>query len=242
MNCVEFRRQLGAAPSSDEAAFVAHRESCARCAASWRRALGFEEQLAEAMALPLPHGLGDRIRLAQTTGRRGRQRTVRSRGTWIALAAAACLALVVGVAAWRMQRSPSLPDLVVDHVMRESSALVSHTPVPNVLVRRAFALRGVELADVPGDITWVNDCPLGPWSTVHMVVPVGDEPVTVIYVVGHHERVAGNFDRGMWQGRQVPVAGGTLVLLAENRSDFGDLERTWRDAIEGAPQVAAGSR
>ena len=44
------------------------------------------------------------------------------------------------------------------------------------------------------------------------------------------------------QGREVPIANGTLVLAAQTDNRFDAVEHTWRDAIEGPAQVAAGSR
>ncbi len=242
MNCLEFRRLLGINPDSGDAAFIAHRESCARCAAAWREAVAFEARLADALALPAPAGLADRIRLTHATGLRSRQRSLRARAGWTALAAAACLALVVGLMRWHASQEPPLDDMVVHHVMGEPAALVSVTPVAPVLVRSEFQRRGVHLAGSPPPVTYLSDCPLGPWHSVHMAMREGNEPVTVIFVTQHREPEQRNFDHGMWQGREVPIGTGTLVLLAQDNASFNALERSWRDAIEGPPDTAAGSR
>lgn len=201
-----------------------------------------ESSLAAALALPLPDGLGDRIRLAHATELRRRQRTIRWSAAWVGLAAAACLALVIGLVEWQQEQSPRLPDLVVNHVMGEPAALVSVTPVAPVLVRSEFERRGVHLAGTPPQVTYLSDCPLGSWHSVHMAMREDDEPVTVIYITRHREPQQRDFDHGMWRGREVPIGEGTLVLLAQDSASFNALERTWRDAIEGPPKVAAGSR
>ncbi|MGA9421199.1 MAG: DUF3379 family protein [Rhodanobacteraceae bacterium] len=242
MNCLEFRRLLGTDPASIDAVFIAHRDDCPRCAAAWREAMEFESRLADALALPLPGGLADRIRLVHATGLRSRQRTLRSRVAWAGLAAAACLALAIGLVQWRKAQSPGLADLVVDHVMGEPAALVSVTPVAPVLVRSEFERRGVHLAGTPPEVTYLNDCPIGPWHTVHMATREGNEPVSVIYVTLDRVRRQRDFDHGMWRGREVPIGNGTLVLLAQDSASFDALEHAWLDAIEGPPKVAIGSR
>lgn len=68
MNCLEFRRRIGAEPRSRAPELLAHRDSCKDgCAAFWQRAQRFDDDLEAALAIPLPEGLVDRILLAQAT-------------------------------------------------------------------------------------------------------------------------------------------------------------------------------
>lgn len=242
MDCLEFRRLLGSDPRVTDPEARAHMESCARCADAYARAQAFEARLSHAMSIAVPEGLADRILFAQLTGERQRRRKGFRYG-WIALAAAASLAVVVGVVHRERVLERPLPELVVEHIDgAERGALQDRTPIPSAAVERAFADRGVRLQSVPAGIAYVHECPIGSYSSVHMVMPVDDKPVSVVYVVRHRVPAERDFQRGKMKGREVPIADGTLVLVADNTSSFDALSHSWHDAIEGSAEIAAGSR
>ena len=240
MDCLEFRRLLGIDPRVGDRAAREHLETCPFCADAYARAQGFEARLASAMSMPVPDGLADRILLAQLTGERQRQRTSWRRRGWIALAVAASLVVAIGLVRQQQPAAATLSDLVTAHVTGpdERDALHRQAPLPDSMVRLAFADRGVELASVPAGVSYVSECPVGPYRTVHMVMPREGEPVSVVYVTRH--RVAGSedFEREGLKGREVPIADGTLVMLAQNSDSFGALEQSWREALEGPPKLA----
>jgi hypothetical protein len=242
MDCLEFRRLLGSDPRVVDAAARAHLEGCSRCQDAYARAHAFEARLAHALTIAVPEGLADRILFAQLTAER-RRRSGRLRVGWIALAAAAALVVAIGIVRREFAVGRSLPDLVVAHVSgEERAALQLRDQVPDEKVERAFADRGVHLASVPAGISYVNKCPVGSYRTVHMVMPRDDQPVSVVYVTHYRAPATKNFERGVLLGREVPIADGTLVMLAQNTASFDTLEHAWRDALQGPADVAAGSR
>ncbi|MGH8173792.1 MAG: DUF3379 family protein, partial [Rhodanobacteraceae bacterium] len=162
---------------------------------------------------------------------------------WIALAAAASLAIAVGLVTRQRAAAASIPDLVVAHVNGEEKPMLAlRTPVPSAEVKGAFADRGIQLASIPVDVSYVAECPVGDYRTVHMVMPRDNEGVSVLYFPDYRVPSAREFSRGTQHGREVRIGGGTLVMLAENAAVFDALEHTWRDALEGPVQSAAGSR
>ncbi|MEO5625019.1 MAG: DUF3379 family protein [Dokdonella sp.] len=245
MDCLEFRRQLGTDPRALDRAAREHPENCAFCADAYGRAQAFETRLASAMSVAVPEGLADRILLAQLTGERQRQRSGRSRVTWIALAAAACAVLAIGVSRYLQAPVPgmALSDLVAAHVTgpEERGALLLRDPLPADTVRHAFADRGVTLASVPSNVAYVSECGIQKYRSVHMVMPENGAPVSVVYIVQQRAKASQDFHRNGLVGREVPMAQGTLVMLAQDSGRFDALEHTWRNAIEGSPDIAAGS-
>ncbi|HVT32985.1 MAG TPA: DUF3379 family protein [Rhodanobacteraceae bacterium] len=241
MDCLEFRRLLGSDPRVADPAARAHLETCPRCQDAFARAQAFEARIASALAVAVPEGLADRVLLAQLTAERQRHRGFRY--GWIALAAAAALVVAVGLVRREGASARSLPDLVVAHVNGpERPALALRAQVPSSEVERAFAERGVQLASVPAGISYVHKCPVGDYRTVHMVMPKDDRPVSVLYVTHYHASGVTDFERDALHGREVPIADGTLVMVAENTSAFDAIEHDWRDAIEGSAEIATGSR
>ena len=228
MNCLEFRRQLGVDPQCNDVDFVSHRAECVRCAEACARANAFDGALRQALAIAPPPQLAESILLAQAT-RQQRQRQYYRRGAMLALAASAVLAFGIGM---RVEARP-LSTQAVDHLREEAEVLTWTKLVPAASVREAFATRGVALAQVPDGVSFVGCCPMGRHLTVHMVMPGGSGPVTVIYVVDDHERAREDFQRDGWRGRSVPMGQGTLVLLAQDTSQLDHVESVWRTALGG---------
>jgi hypothetical protein len=228
MNCLEFRRQLGIDPQSSAADFVRHRADCPRCAEAAARALEFDAALRRALQVEPSPQLAESILLAQAT-QQHRQHARLRRGGMFALAAALVLAVGIGM---RVNAEP-LSTQSVDHLRKEADVLMSTKPVSADEVRAAFAQRGLTLHDVPDGVTFVACCPMRGHRTVHLVMPQGDGPVTVIYVVDQKSEQREDFHQGGWRGRSVPLGNGTLVLLAHDTDHFDAVEASWREALQG---------
>ncbi len=242
MDCLELRRQLGTDPRLPDPAARAHLNTCPSCRDAHARAQAFDARIAHALAIGVPEGFADRVLLAQLTAERQGPHGRRFRYGWIALAAAAALVVSIGLAR-RESVGTSLPDLVVAHVTgEERDALDLRAPLPSAEIARAFADRGVTLASVPPGVSYVQKCPVGGYKTVHMVMPRDNEAVSVIYVTKYHAPGVTRFERDGLRGREVPIADGTLVMVAANTAPFDGLEHAWRDALQGPAQTAAGSR
>jgi hypothetical protein len=242
MNCLDFRRRIGAEPRSRDADLLHHRDTCRDgCGAFWQRAQRWEDDLEAALAVPVPDGLADRILLAQATGERRAQ--VRRRRSWMAMAASVLIAFAGVGMLWRYQDQRSLPALAVAHMPLEMDALALTRPMDDTAVEAGFIGRATRLqGPPPANVTYVHDCTVGPYPAVHTVMRMNDEPVVALYMPGHKDPGSSDFSRDGWTGRQVALAGGTLVLLAQgaSRHTMDVAERGWRAAIDGAPGATLG--
>ncbi len=227
MNCVEFRRQLAIDPHAQSADFERHRAECARCAEAAVHAIDFDRTLRRALEVAPPAQLVESVLLAQATAQR-RQRTALRRTAMLALAAS--LALAIGVFGTRVEATP-LSTQAVDHVEKEALVLKMVTSISSKEVSDAFALRGLSLSHIPAGVSFVGCCPMGRHKTVHMLMPEGDDPVTVIYVVDVHASQREDFVRDGWSGRVLPLGAGSLILLARHATAFDRVESTWRSAL-----------
>lgn len=238
MNCLDYRRQLGADPRRETPDMQEHRRGCAGCAAHQARSLGFELALKRSLQVPVPEGLAERILLAQATGERGARTRRRRRWGW--LAAAAMLVAALGIGLRQLQLFAPLPRQLVVHLQHEPEALLTHAPLAVAEIERPFAQRGVTLAAAPpAGVSYAQPCPVGMMGSVHMVMPEPEGPVTVFFLPTHHERRGDYVDQGM-HVRAVPMAAGTLALVAADTRHFDALEAGWRNSLEGSPATAAG--
>jgi hypothetical protein len=239
MDCLEFRRRLAAEPHTRESLFFAHRDSChAGCTEAWWRAQRLERRIENVLDIEPPAGLPERILLAQST--RSRLRTRRWQ-VGLALAASLLLAIGVGTFGWnRTAQADPLPAMSVAHLPHEAFALALTRPVSATELRRDFAARGVVLHTMPQGAVFVRDCDVGHYPTVHLVFRVNNEPVTAIYFVDHTIASTRDFHHAGWQGRELPLDRGTLLLLGADARGFTDVERTLRDALQRPVQQALG--
>jgi len=118
----------------------------------------------------------------------------------------------------------------------EIHSLDLNQPISEAAIAAGFAVRGVNLrGPVPADVTYVHDCPVGPYKTVHLVSRVDGTPVAVLYLPHKQIAQARDFHRDGWHGRIVPLAHGTLVMLTDRGGarPFDAVARDWRVAIDG---------
>jgi len=228
MNCLDFRRQLSIDPQSAAADFARHRQECPRCAEALERALAFEGTLRNALDVPVPGQLADSILLAQATGEEVQRSRRRRRGEWLAFAAV--LLLAVGVLI--QSEASALASIAVQHLNKEAFVLAMNQPISDDEVRKAFAENGISLGSVPAGISFVYCCPVGRYHSVHMVMPEHEGPLTVLYLTEDAAKQREDKLVDGWQVRSVPLAHGTLVLLAHDARHFDEVEHTWRTALE----------
>lgn len=234
MECLEFRRWLGAEPLSQNPDFLAHLEICPPCAAAWRRAQAFEKKLrASFFNTPEPSRLADRILLKQATLVRRAHRHRWQKG----LALAASLILIVGLGtplALNLLARYGLPMLSAEHIPGEAMSLSMTQPVPNDMIRMGFANRDVQLAGPPpSGVTYVQDCLLGPFKAVHLVMRREGIPITVFFIPNREGQSRPDFIESGLYGMEMPLQHGTLLLLSAKAALLPDVAKAWTTALDG---------
>jgi hypothetical protein len=229
LNCLEFRRQLNVDLQTG-GDFAQHRAECTRCAEAFARAGDFEKTLRSALQIPVPANLAESILLAQATREQIARPRFPHRATWFSMAAAAVLAVGIGV---YVQAKP-LPEIAVSHLKKEAFVLGKTQPITDQPIREAFAQFGVTIGAIPAGSSFVACCPVGKFVSVHLVVPEREGPVTVLYLVDDQHEQRQDFIREGWHGRSVPLAHGTLVLLGHDAAHFDELESSWSSALQSA--------
>ena len=193
-----------------------------------------EARLKRALAIAVPADLDARILLHQTTA--ARREAAAARRPRLAWRAAAVLALGVATAGLFITTTPpvqALPELAVDHTLNHEPGATARTArVSPSQVRALFARGGVILDAPPPVVHYINLCDLGRDLSVHFVSQQPGGPVTLYYVPGRIESMRMDFRQGGFSGRSVPLARGSLVMLAATDADFDRLEREWQQAID----------
>ena len=156
MNCLEFRRAALIDPQHPGHEALEHEASCPSCAHFYRELRMQEEALYEAMNVPVPDGLADRVLLRQTRGWRER---LFPRFAAPALAASLALAAAVGLG-WIFQSAALTPEMlaagIVAHVEEEQKALREEQRVPLARLVTAVRRSGGGLVEPPGETSYPN--------------------------------------------------------------------------------------
>lgn len=212
MTCLEARRELAADPGRPSDALRRHVAECDACARALWREQGFDRRLREALSVPAPDELAERLLLTQTT--RHRQRVHRP---VVVLAASLVLALALGVT-WQLGVRPvsearALNQYVAAHLEHEPESLTATTPVNLGTVEKLLNEYGLHLSGEMDNIVYAKRCPTPNGDGVHLVVRTAEGPITFIYMP--EQRVSGrvDVDAGGYRGYVTEFGDGAAALV-----------------------------
>ncbi len=226
MNCMEFRRVALANPHHPGHEALTHETVCLACARFYRDLRQQEEDLYEAICVPVPEGLADRILLRR---RRGWREWLAPRFTIPALAASLALVVALG-SVWKLTLGLS-PEMlaagIAEHVEHEAKALAASTPVPLPVLTQALHSGGGELLDPLVRTTYVDHCPLpGGGEGEHIVFDTPHGKITLIVMPGKKLSAPLRLDRAGLTVSLMPAGKGSLALVTTNPQSIGEAE-TW---------------
>jgi hypothetical protein len=212
MNCIDLRRDVLAQPLRLASEAQLHVRECAACRAFVERQRELEAELFEALNVPAPDGLADRVLVAHGIRRR------RAPWAW-ALAATVLLAATVAILGRPAFSGRALASEAIAHVRDEpqSFALVE-THVPELLSRE-LAVQGVGLAVKLGQVTYATLCPTSAGDAHHIVVSTAEGPVTLLLMPGdetHRRRTV--VESGGMVAVAMPTARGSIAIIAPTRA------------------------
>lgn len=212
MNCLEFRRESQAQPLRLVAEAQAHADECAACRAFLERQRSLDADLYEALRVPAPDGLADRILVAHGIRRR------RAPWRW---AVAATLVLAAGIATWAPPAyyGNALADEAIEHVMEEPQSFRIVLRHADDYLPSEFAAQGVRLARTLGDVTYAVLCPMSNGKARHVVVATREGPVTLFLLPsdGTQRRRTLVEGHGM-TAIALPAARGSIAIVAPSRA------------------------
>ena len=232
MTCFEFRRLLLAHPREKTAEQAEHLAQCSRCAELAANAAAFEARLEQAVLVPVPDSLADKILLRQRMRPQARQ--VR----W-AIAATLMIGVALGIQLYRTYdpagASPNLATAVgMNHpAVAAISFVIDHEPQilkenrsgdPDVMMN-AFQRLGLKF---PGDgvsVRYLGKCPVPGGTGEHVVLTTPYGRVTLIlvpdYPIGSRILVA---DRNM-TALASPAGNGGYIVVAQSAQTIRQIER-----------------
>lgn len=206
MNCLEFRRRLRDHPSVQDVEVQSHKRECARCAAFAVELAALEERLGQAIRLPVPPGMAERLGLDHIL-RRARRRQQ------FAIAATLSAMALGGVLAVSMIWPSSLEAVVVEHIENEPQHLIERRVVSVAELRELLQMVGVSLRGELGDIRYAGLCKMRRGLGAHLVVAGRHGPVTLLVMPHETSDGARSVRRGGLRGVIVPAGNGSVAIV-----------------------------
>ncbi|MGQ0384695.1 MAG: DUF3379 family protein [Gammaproteobacteria bacterium] len=222
MNCLEFRRQVGAEPASSGPLLDAHRRECPACA-RWQNELhAMDALIARALAI-------DPGRLARP---KGAAAPFRPRQRYYAIAASIVVGLAVGFALLVSAPRESLAREVLDHVAHEPGALVATGPVPAEALAAVLDPEGTRLRPGVGDVSFAARCLHQGHVVPHLVVRTAQGAVTVLLL--RHREVDGpeHFEEQGFSGVVLPAPRGSVAVVGQGVQDLDGIARKVFEAVD----------
>lgn len=233
MNCMEFRRLILAEPRARSEEQQAHVAQCEACAGFMKEIESLDSRIEEAILVPVPESLDERVLLRQKVRRPAR---------FAAFALAASLALAVGLGVLVYHdRGPASEQIVagatlggqhpavaaISYVLDHEPQLLRTNQMGDPVVMRDALLRlGMRLPEDRMRVRYLGKCPVPSGTGEHVVLetPLGhvtlilvpDRSLGTRVVVDYRNRIAVSS----------PVSNGSYILVADSLQTLTQIERT----------------
>jgi Protein of unknown function (DUF3379) len=230
MNCLEFRRIVGAEPHASTPDVVAHAAECPQCARYQSEMQQMDALIHRALNVqPRFDGEAEAPQVAPPTAVPSPQRT-RRRLQW-GLAASVVLAVFLG-SLWLGYPRQTLAEQIVVHVEHEADSMVrTDTAVDRAALQDVLVRSGVRLRDI-GRVSYAMSCTFRGHHVPHLVVQTAGGPVTVLLLP--EERAVSapqKFAEGGYAGVILPAPRGAIAVLGEG-APVADVATTVLESIE----------
>jgi hypothetical protein len=236
MNCLEFRRRIGAEPGLQDAAVSQHRAGCPTCARYQDQMRAMDMMIGRALRVDLPPAAARPVaaatppRGAAAAGPGGSSGWLERR--WYALAASLLLGVAIAAALWVSFPAPSLAAEIIDHVLHEPDAWNSEQALTAEQVASAFGSGGPRLKAAAGEVTYARRCwHKGRWVP-HLVVRTDSGPVTVLLLAHREVQAAMPLEDAGFSGVVLPAPRGSIAIVGRGRVDRDEIARQVFAAVE----------
>lgn len=219
MNCIDFRREALAQPLRLASEAGEHAAACEGCGAFLARLRELDAELHQAMSVPAPDGLADRVLVAH-----GIRRT---RKPW-AWALAASIVLAAGLAFLfpAALSGRALANEAIAHVIHEPQAFRLVSEHSAGMLSSELGGQGVRLARELGRVTYATLCPTSAGKAQHLVVSTPAGPVTLLlFPSDKTTRRRALVESEGYAAITLPAARGSIAIVAANREQALAVER-----------------
>jgi hypothetical protein len=225
MNCLDFRRRVGAEPFAADEEVAAHRRDCLACARHQDELQSMDDLIARALAV-------DSARVGKAKASERLLPAVPTKRRLFAIAASLVVGLSVGLVLLVSVPRTSVAREVIDHILHEPGAMETRTPIAPGELAVVLDPDGTHLRPGVGDVTYAARC-LFDWRVVpHLVVRTSEGPVTVLMLrhrtIGKSIRIE---EQG-YNGVVLPAPRGSIAIVGQGIANPDVIAQKVFDAVD----------
>lgn len=222
IDCLEFRRRVGAEPFTADTDVEVHREGCPACARHRdelramdgiiRQALTVDPALRPATPAGVPAGA--------------------ARRRFFAIAASLVAGAAVGIVLLVGAPRASIAREVIGHVEHEPGAMGATTPLAPAAVAEVLQPDGTRLRPGAGDVTFAVRCVFEGHVVPHLVVRTPEGPVTVLVLRHRAVDEPLRVSESGYEGIVLPAPVGSIAIVGERIADIEGVARTVFESVD----------
>jgi hypothetical protein len=214
VNCLEFRRHVGAEPFSTDPAVAGHRAGCAACARHQDELQAMDRLLGRAMRVDFQEG-------SDPSSRR-----------WWAMAASLVAGVLVAATLWVSWPAPTLAAEVIGHALHEPGAWTMTRELAPEAVAEVLDPGGARLREEAGPVTFAKRCFFDGHWVPHLVVQTDAGPVTVFLLSHRDVAAATRIDEQGFSALVLPAPQGSIAVVGRNVTGIDAIARQIFNAVE----------
>ena len=232
IDCLEYRRQIGADPEHLDAAASAHRETCQACSSYTDRQLALSAKLRIALSVPLPDVDGSPYTITEPNESAVDEANGATRQyAWIGIAASLTLGLGLALTAWHWGPQGSIGHDLVAHVLHEEATLVStDKAVPVKSLNAVLRDTGASMSE-DQLVSYARTCVFRGRRVPHLVVQGESGPVTVMILPDVSVDAPSEFSESGYFGTLLPTESGSIAVISGETSDIEPVASSISDAL-----------
>ena len=225
MNCLEFRRRVGAEPAVAGNEIEAHRRECPACARYQDELRAMDSLIGRALAV-------DAMRIRKTDAAVAPAASTRRRPHWLALAASIVIGLSVGLALWISSPRLSLAREVIGHVAHEPESMISTPPIEPGALAGVLDPEGTKLRPGIGEVSFAARCVFAGHVVPHLVVRTPQGPVTVLLLRHRNVSAPVRLVEQGYTGVVLPAPRGSIAIVGRDQQDLDQIAQQIFEAVD----------
>ena len=216
IDCLEFRRRVGAEPFTADTDVEAHRQDCPACARHQDELRAMDGIIRQALAVaPAPRSATAAGVTAGATRRR-----------FLAIAASLVAGAAVGIVLLVGAPRASIAREVIGHVEHEPGAMEPTAPLATAALAEVLEPDGTRLRPGAGDVTFAARCVFDGHVVPHLVVTTPQGPVTVLMLRHRTLDEPLHLSESGFEGVVLPAPRGSIAIVGEGVADIEGVART----------------
>lgn len=234
MNCLDFRRRVGAEPFAYGGEIAAHRHECGTCARHQDELQAMDDLIGRALAV-------EAARIGTAKQAEPPTEPAFAKRRLFAIAASLVVGLSVGLILLISVPRTSVAREVIDHILHEPDTMSATVPLAPGELAGVLDPDGTRLRPDVGDVTFAERCLFDGNVVPHLVVQTPEGPVTVLILRHRTIRTPVEIDEQGYRGLVLPAPRGSIAIVGQGIANADDVAKRVFDAVDwggSAPAIS----